>query len=89
MSLKRCVSLKHHNSQTVRLRELKYLENVYLPPHITSQLSRLTCHVSQVMCHMSREEEEKRKKKWDKVVELVGGWSVINRPTPSSFIKSK
>ena len=37
----------------------------------------VTCHKSYVRCYMSH----------DKVVELVGGGSIINGATPSSFEK--
>ena len=55
---------------------------------VTCLLSGFTCDVSHVTCHMSnlffpfwlRKKKEKNPlKKWDKVVEPVGGGSVINR----------
>ena len=57
-------------------------------------VSRVTCHVSYVMCHLSHVKiyflfiykKIKKKlnslKKLDKVVELVGGGSVISRAYP-------
>ena len=44
---------------------------------VTCHVSHVTCHVSHVTCHMSHV-----KKKFDKVVELVGGGSVINGAYP-------
>ena len=62
-------------------------------------MSRVTCHVSRVTCHMSKKKNNYilfiyfiylfiflRKKKLDKVVELVGGGSVINGAYPVYFI---
>ena len=64
---------------------------------VTSNLSPVTCHLSPVTCHMSKyffkTFSERRKKiniyiiffplkKLDKVVELVGGGSVINGAYP-------
>ena len=53
--------------------------------------SLVTCHMSRVTCHMSffsfffLVKKSKNLKKMDKVVELVGGGSVINGAYPSSF----
>ena len=46
-------------------------------------MSLVTCQVSGVTCHMSTKKIKKIKiKKIDKVVELVGGGSVINGAYP-------
>ena len=42
-------------SQTVRTRELKFLENVHPTLCVTCHMSRNTCHVSCVMCHKSHD----------------------------------
>ena len=49
----------------------------------TCHVSRVTCHVSRVTCHVSRVRFFFFF--FDKVVELIGGGSVINGATPSSF----
>ena len=53
-------SSRHLQSQAVWARDLKFLENVHLPPcvichmsHVMCHMSCVTCHVSCVMCHMS------------------------------------
>ena len=46
-------SSKHHKSQTVRARELKFWENVHPPPCVTCQVSSVTCPVSHGRCHIS------------------------------------
>ena len=67
--------------------------------HVTCHMSRVTCHVSRVTCHVSHVTCQKKKiyilikkklfffylKKMDKVVELVGGGSVINGAYPVQF----
>ena len=59
---------------------------------VSCQLSGVSCQVSHVMCQVSqvtffpRKNDNKEKKKMDGVVELVGGGSVINGATPSSFL---
>ena len=35
------------------IRDLKFWENVYLPPHVLYDMSRVLCHMSYVPCHMS------------------------------------
>ena len=45
-------SSKHHKSQTVRARELKFWKNVHPLKHFTCQMSSVTCHMSCIMCHM-------------------------------------
>ena len=45
-------SSKHHNSQTVRARELKFWENAHPPPHVTCHVSRVTCRMSHITRHM-------------------------------------
>ena len=59
------ISSRYPQSQTVRARDLTFLENVDLWPHVSCQhvmchvsrvichMSFVTCHVSHVMCHMS------------------------------------
>ena len=62
---------------------------------VTCQVSGVTCHVSPVTCHLSHVVKKKllfilkkiykkklSLKKFDKVVELVGGGSVINKADP-------
>ena len=72
------------NCQTVRARELKFWMKVHLPQPFMCHVSHVMCHMSCVTCHL-----------WrvtylffflsDKVVKLVGGGSVINGATLSSF----
>ena len=59
--------------------------------HIMCHVSPVTCHVSPVTCHMSKNMLHVLNKeniyiypseKFDKVVELVGGGSVINGAYP-------
>ena len=38
-------SSKYHKSQTVGARELKYLENVQPPHHVTCHMSHVTCQI--------------------------------------------
>ena len=64
---------------------------------VTCHVSPVTCHVSHVTCHLSHVKkifyifftkkiiQKKILKKMDKVVELVGGGSVINRAYPVQF----
>ena len=64
---------------------------------VTCHVSPVTCHLSHVTCHLShvklfhfnifclKKNIIIKKKKLDTVVELVGGGSVFNKPTPSSF----
>ena len=74
---------KHSQSQSGRARELKFWENVHPTLYVM-------CHVSCVTCHVSRHLSHVKlyiyifilKIKLDKVVELVGGWSVINGAYP-------
>ena len=62
--------------------------------HVTCHMSRGTCHVSHVTCHMSRVTCHffllllllSFSFFLDKVLELIGGGSVINGATPSSFL---
>ena len=82
----------------VRARELKFWENVHPPKRVKCHMSRVMCHVSCVTCHMSRVTCHVSHVTChmshlfiffffpDKVVELIGGRSVINGATPSSFI---
>ena len=46
-------SSMHHNSQTVRARELKFWENVHPTPCVMCHVSCVMCHVSCVTCHVS------------------------------------
>ena len=48
--------------------------------NVMCHMSCVTCHVSGLTCHLI-----KKYKKVDKVVELVGGGSVINRAYPVYF----
>ena len=71
-------SLKYHNSQTVKARELKLLENIH--PDTMCHVSPVKCHLSHVLCnfclllfHFFY---------MHKVVELVVGGSVINEAYP-------
>ena len=41
------------HSKTVRARELKWLENVHLPPRVMCHMSTVVCHMSTVTCHVS------------------------------------
>ena len=57
--------------------------------HTMCHTSRVTCHMSRVTCHLSPVTcnffFSNLKKKLDKVVELVGGVSVINGAYPVKF----
>ena len=77
----------HLHSQTIWARDLKFRENVHLPPCVTCHMSRVTCHISCVTCHVSHVACHMSHFFsflffLDKVVELVGGVSVINRAYP-------
>ena len=52
---------------------------------VTCHMSRVTCHMSRVMCHFLFFIFFYLIFFPDKVVELIGGGSVINGATPSSF----
>ena len=39
---------KHHKSQIIRARELKFWDNVHPPPHVSCQVSGVRCQVSGV-----------------------------------------
>ena len=56
--------------------------------HVRCQVSLVTCHVSHVMCKTSHEKrrEKKEEKDLEKVVELVGGGSVIIGAYPVYFL---
>ena len=69
------ISATYLHSQTVRARELKFGEKVFLS-HLTSHVSGVTCHESYVTCQMS----------CDKVVKPVSEGSVINRAYPVYFL---
>ena len=69
-----------------RAKELKFWEQVHLPPLVTCLVSRVashmscvTCPMSSVLCHFFPF--------FDKVVKLVSGGSAINGAYPSSFGK--
>ena len=47
------ISSEHPHSQTGRARDLKFWENVHLPPSVMCHMSSGTCLVSRVTCHMS------------------------------------
>ena len=59
------------NSKTVRARENKFWEKDHLLPPVTCHVSHVTCHMSHVPLYLFFS--------LDKVVNLVGGGSVINR----------
>ena len=40
-------------SQSIRARELKFLEKLHLPPPFMCHVSHVTCNVSYVTCHLS------------------------------------
>ena len=67
------ISSEHLPYQAVRAKELNF-ENWFASP--ICQVSHVTCNVSCVTCHIYFP---------SKVMKLVGGGSVINRATPSSF----
>ena len=46
-------SLRYHESQTIRARELKLWENVSPSPCVTCHVSCVRCQVSHVTCHVS------------------------------------
>ena len=87
------ISLIHCQSQTRRPEILKECSS-----HTMCHVSHVMCHMSRVTCHMSHVKCQKKKKKkkimrkkkkknilqkkLDKVVELVGGGSVINGAYP-------
>ena len=62
----------HHYTQTGRARELKFWKNVFPPLRVTCHVSCVRCQVSGVTCPFFME----------KVVEPVGGGSVINGAYP-------
>ena len=49
------ISSTNHQSQTIRARELKFLEKVHLPhqSHVMCHMSLFTCHMSHIMWHIS------------------------------------
>ena len=94
---------KHHYTQTVRARKLKFLNNIH--PRTMSQVSGVTCHMWGVVCHVSGIRCHLSPVMCEvscvmcqassvcvmffffflffgKVVELVGGRSVISRAYP-------
>ena len=94
---------KHFQSQTVQAREPKFWCNLHHPlfSFVMCLISRVRCHVSGIMCQLSHvtcyfvKRRRKKtikiytKKYTKKVVELVGGGSVIDWFIPSSFILGK
>ena len=66
-------SSKYHKSQTVRAKELKFLENVHPPQHVTCQMAHVKCHVIFLFFLFG------------KVVKLIGGGLLSMGPTPSIF----
>ena len=44
---------KHHYTQAVKARELKFWENVHPPPCVTCQVSSVRCHMSGVIYQVS------------------------------------
>ena len=76
-------SSKQLNFQTIWARDQKFWENIHLPPYSSCHVSRVTYHLSHVTSYVSNVF-------WVffcKVVELVGGGSVINGPTPRLVFK--
>ena len=72
-------SSKQHNFQTVKSRVgTGYFQTMFTTPFV----SHVICHMSPVICHVS---PVFFLLLFDKVVELVGGVSVITGPTPSTF----
>ena len=67
-------SSKYHKSQTVKARELKFLENGNPPQPVTCL--HVTCHILHVTCH------ELHDIFLDIVVKLIGGGSDINWAYP-------
>ena len=60
-------------------------ENVHPTLCVMCQVSCVTCHVSPVMCRLSHVKCNfflYPEKKLDKMVKIVGGWSVINGAYP-------
>ena len=53
----------------------------------TCRVSSVMCHMSHVTFHVSEKEEERKEKKSYKVLRLVGGGSVIDGATSSSFLE--
>ena len=79
-------SSKHHNSQTLRARDLKFWHNDHHPLCVLCHMSCVTCHMLHVTCHMLRVACHVSNVTFflflffsDKLVELVGGVSGINR----------
>ena len=80
------ISPKHLHSQSIRARDLKFLEIVHLPPRVTRHMSCVTCHMSfvtghmsfvtghmsHVMCHQNKNIYMTKTKKNDTMVEFVG-----------------
>ena len=48
------ISSKHHYSQSVRARELKFWDIVHLSPCVTCHMSNATCHLSSNTCHVKK-----------------------------------
>ena len=80
-------SSRHHKSQTVRARELKFWENVgpHHVSHVTCHVSYVRCQVSCVRCQVAGVRCDIFSFFSDKVVELVGRVSVINGAYPIKF----
>ena len=77
------ISSVHLDSQTIRAKELKFLEKVHLFPSVMCHVSHVMCHMSHVTCHMyffwgGGETKGCR----ESVEDLLSTW-----PTPSSFFK--
>ena len=82
------------------VRDLKFWENIHHPLYVTWHMSCVMRHISPVSSHMSRVMCQLQKIYLyiyiiiifflsEKVVEQVGGGSVINEATPSSFVPIK
>ena len=64
---------EYHQSQTIRVRELKFWENVHPPQHVTCHMSPVMCHKTNVTCQVSYATFF-----FYKVVKLIVEGSVIN-----------
>ena len=73
------ISSEHHNSQTVRARDLKFWHHVHLPLSVMCHMSCVTRDMSRVTCHMSH--VTSRCHMWSLSVEGL----LSTGPTSSSF----
>ena len=77
-------SSKHHISQAIRARNLKFLHKAHYLSHVINHMSHVTCYLSGVTCHMSYKNifSSFGIIFLDKLVDLYGGGPVINRAYP-------